>query len=185
MYLKTPKSGLLLFGNSLVSSTVNFRAPKKRKTFLQRLHRLKATWKLRRPSKIQAATRVPLVAPRIQLFPPSWTTRIKRRRVMRRGAKLAGRTVQVLEKRLKRPRSGQVTPTASPMKNVASSSYSLEDLNSYFGASNRIASGEKFKIRARRTLPNARFIQGRLLSISPKTFFSLTLILKISCKKLK
>ncbi|BES94008.1 Hypothetical proteinD [Nesidiocoris tenuis] len=81
---------------------------------------------------------------------------IKRRRVMRRGAKLAGRTVQVLEKRLKRPRSGQVTPTASPMKNVASSSYSLEDLNSYFGASNRIASGEKFKIRARRTLPNGK-----------------------------
>lgn len=54
--------------------------------------------------------------------------------------------------------SASVTPTSSPIKN--SPSVSLNDLknsvNIYFGAANRIASGEKFKIRAKRITPQGR-----------------------------
>uniref|UniRef100_A0A0A9XA67 Metal-response element-binding transcription factor 2 n=4 Tax=Lygus hesperus TaxID=30085 RepID=A0A0A9XA67_LYGHE len=86
---------------------------------------------------------------------------IKRRRV-RRGVKLAGRGGQTTDglRRMKRPRSGPSTPTASPVKNGHPPSYKPEDLqntvSSYFGAMNRIASGEKFTIRARRILPNGK-----------------------------
>lgn len=78
------------------------------------------------------------------------TGEVKRRKV-RRSMKLSGRGVEGNGRgKLKRLKSS--TPTSSPVKNQPS--LSLEELkssvNQYFGAVNRIASGEKFSVRAKR-----------------------------------
>lgn len=61
-------------------------------------------------------------------------------------------------KKLKKPKHKSLTPTASPMKQ--NPTISLDDLKSsvniYFGAANRIASGEKFRVKAKRLTANGR-----------------------------
>lgn len=64
-------------------------------------------------------------------------------------------------RRLRKPKQKSninITPTSSPIKQTPT--ISLDDLktsvNIYFGAANRIASGEKFKIRAKRITPQGR-----------------------------